>query len=567
MARCDLVRRLPVCQRSAAVADAMAGLWLAAGTSFSQQCFDKASSATFSAIVGETKATQGRLLRRSRAITHLVGGPGPHVSLLPVAALLSWARQWTRMFHAGWWTEQRLEELWTARGLAAAGPLRRAADALKWLGVGWSEPLRWTLQAGDQERSVSLVFSFEGMNDIASTSERCHHAAVRNMLHNVRAFLRHAVAAREVRRRPKNFGGLELGWCEHEQVRHATYAMRLVFGGPALLAGGIWIGTDIHLLPHRPDELCPRGKEETEHTMHRFWSCSSNLALRHQLDSEVPGNNYPVHLPQCLARCGLAPADLARVGLTVEAVLAIQHYLLQVNALATQALVGNKPRGATRELFEVAPAQPMDVLYRCSLPPCKKQRMAQCLREPVGRDAALAVPQVPQPVPSSRWPSVRHPIIVSFDGSACDMGAGWGVTIALPGADFSIDLCGPVALPGQPYAVGATRCTNNTAELSAAYVALRWIADFATTGVCVQYDSVSAVGVATGQFQPGANLSLALNVRVALEAVKTPIVWQKIAAHTGDILNEQADALAKAGGAGIHRGDWPSWIGKGLSSS
>jgi ribonuclease HI len=111
-----------------------------------------------------------------------------------------------------------------------------------------------------------------------------------------------------------------------------------------------------------------------------------------------------------------------------------------------------------------------------------------------------------------------------------------------------------VALPSQDFHIGATKCTNNTAELTAVYAALRWIALFETDPVVLEFDSEYAAGVARGVVNPRDNLSLALACRFALEQVVVAITWRKAAAHSGLVFNEHADALAACGAAGFVRG-------------
>ena len=567
--RCDLVRRLPPRQRPAALSDAMAGMWLAGGTALRSSNFDTASSAGFAAIVGQAVGKQhGRTARWSRVITHLVSGPGPHVTLLPAACLLSWARQWARMFHSDRWSEQLLSELWESRDLAVAGPCRQVQDALQWLGAEWRSALEWAFTANGRTITCALDCALpdqETRQRLQTTRERCQHKVVREMLHRVRAFIRHALVAKEAARRPKDFAGLEEGWCEQPVVREHTYAMRLVFGGPALSAAGLWTAKAISVLPHEPSPICRRCGEEEEHTMHRLWLCPCNAPQRRELDARIPGNSFPNGLPPCLARCGLAPASVdSNLGLDAAAVHAIQQYLLEVNALATQALARTKPGKADMELFTLAPAQPREQLFRSSLPPCKRlrtqqrQQLRQHYSDGASANAPSRFPALPAPLPASSWPCISAPTL-SFDGSADAGVAGWGVTVAIPGQSATIDLCGPVVGPGTPLFIGATAFTNNTAELSALFVALRWAAAHTADEVHLQYDSTYAVGVATRALSPTTNLSLVLAVRAALAEVRANIVWGKITAHTGDVFNEHADELAKFGSTGTYQGELAPW--------
>ena len=41
--------------------------------------------------------------------------------------------------------------------------------------------------------------------------------------------------------------------------------------------------------------------------------------------------------------------------------------------------------------------------------------------------------------------------------------------------------------------------------------------------------------------------NLVLDARACLDKLRIPLKWQKVAAHTSDLMNQRADALAKAG--------------------
>eukprot|EP00959_Pyramimonas_sp_CCMP1952_P373983 7832397-Pyramimonas_sp.AAC.1 len=89
------------------------------------------------------------------------------------------------------------------------------------------------------------------------------------------------------------------------------------------------------------DGFCPRCGSEAETTMHRLWDCTCNAAERAHLDDMVPGNIFPVHLPACLARCGLVPANLPE-NVSLADTTAVSPYLLRVNAITTQALADRR---------------------------------------------------------------------------------------------------------------------------------------------------------------------------------------------------------------------------------
>ena len=160
---------------------------------------------------------------------------------------------------------------------------------------------------------------------------------VQAQLHGLRGLLRFAVARSEAQLRPKHFSGLCIGLTENRDAREHFNAGQLHFGGPALTSAGLWTRLHVSRIAyHEGDEFCVRCGVDVETTEHRLWLCPCNHEARAWLDQQVPGNQFPVGLPSCLARCGLTPSDL-RTDLTLHHAMCVSHYLLWVNAIATQA--------------------------------------------------------------------------------------------------------------------------------------------------------------------------------------------------------------------------------------
>ena len=153
------------------------------------------------------------------------------------------------------------------------------------------------------------------------------------------------------------------------------------------------------------------------------------------------------------------------------------------------------------------------------------------------------------PVDASMWP-ILSPLTIAFDGSAAHSRAGWGFTVARLGQATTLDYCGSVYDAGHVMHIGADVHTNNTAELSGLFATLRWIKRFGDAPVTIQYDSEYAIGVARGHLRPRRNLNLVLKVPAALLEIRTALHFQKIRAHSGHVLNDHADILAKHGAAG-----------------
>ena len=163
------------------------------------------------------------------------------------------------------------------------------------------------------------------------------------------------------------------------------------------------------------------------------------------------------------------------------------------------------------------------------------------------------------PISASRWSSFDG-VLIAFDGSARNGKAGWGVTIACPGAATTIDLYGPVVCNGGHRWIGADSATNNCANLSGLYIALRWIAAHTAEPIVLQYDSTYAIGVARGHMRPKRNIQLVNTVKRALCLVSNTLQYVKIAAHTGALFNEHADRLAKLGASGQTSGVLDAWF-------
>ena len=167
-------------------------------------------------------------------------------------------------------------------------------------------------------------------------------------------------------------------------------------------------------------------------------------------------------------------------------------------------------------------------------------------------------PRVSLPSQPARavWAS-DDPVIVSVDGSFDGSLAGWGFTVANQSLDFLLDFCGPVVVDAcQPLFIGARVLSNNTGELSALILALRWVRFHVLPHhlVVVEYDSDYAANTTRGSFRARANTSLVIAARSALYGISSQIQWRKVKSHTGLFLNDRADSLANCGAGGITRG-------------
>jgi len=249
---------------------------------------------------------------------------------------------------------------------------------------------------------------------------------------------------------------------------------------------------------------------------------------------------------------------LRRFGVSFEVAVAIQCYLVDVNANATQILAGTTKVVNT---FRATTLVDPQALYTVAMPPLKRPRAHDTRVAPFAHDDAVSAPiTLPPPLPASAWSS-ESLTVVSVDGSFSDGTAGWGFTVARLGAAHAIDFCAPVfTAPGDLF-IGAYKPSSNVAELSALFFALRWIAFYCTFDdhIVLEYDSEYAAGVTRKLTRPHDNLRLALSCRTAFDLVDAQLSWRKALAHTGLVFNERADTLAKCGATGITRGNMVTW--------
>ena len=547
--RCSIISALPRFQRSACTTDALQGLWAAGGTVLSKDHLRTSISHAFGALTGKTKA--GRVARRSRAMSHLMYGPGLHHTCTPVVLMLAWVRQWVRCRLSGRLSACDWEHLWAHRARSPGGYFAQLRVVHDFLGISWNGPYQWTLSGHGFSHSFCLPTSLNSQDD-RPLKLQCADKPIRSLLHEFRVFARCALCVYEAGRRPKHFGGLEVGMSEDREIRQASLAMRLVPGGPSLSTGGIWTAGYASAFTLQPE--CPRCGFSFECTYHRLWGCPRNAPFRALLDRAAPGNNFPQGLPSCLWRCGLVPSTFqSQWNLTPSVVRAIQRYLLDVNAYATACT--NTDDLASVSLARATEKWDPSAIFRDSIPPLKKTKRYHSDFAYPARLIPSPKISLPHPLPADQWSGESIPVI-SVDGSAIlNQQAGFGGCVACDLFPSTIDFCGPVTLSGDPLCLGAESLTNNTAELSAQLVAALWLsANFqligAPSSVILEYDSEYAASLAQGRARPRANISLVIALRSALRCLPCRLVFRKALSHSGLVLNEHADRLAAAGAAG-----------------
>ena len=109
--RSELIRVLPPSQRGILVADAVASLWIAGGTSFGVRQLKPMSSKLAGALRGSVAK---RYCKRAHVAEHLFG-PGVHRTFPPAAYICTFCLQFTHVVSKGTLDVFRFANLWTHR--------------------------------------------------------------------------------------------------------------------------------------------------------------------------------------------------------------------------------------------------------------------------------------------------------------------------------------------------------------------------------------------------------------------------------------------------------------------
>lgn len=137
--------------------------------------------------------------------------------------------------------------------------------------------------------------------------------------------------------------------------------------------------------------------------------------------------------------------------------------------------------------------------------------------------------------------------------------AGWGMVIFQDKDD--VDFYGPVVFDSSdPQFLGATVGTNNTGELSAIAMSLKWMLEVEESAApcTIFYDSDYAANIAQALWRAKENLALAKTVQQLLRDVRQrrKVSFKHVKGHSGNPGNDRADKNADLGAQGQLR-IWP----------
>ena len=202
-----------------------------------------------------------------------------------------------------------------------------------WLPNGWTS---WTsafvFRAGDH--AGAREFSIDIPTEVAEAAghdglvalKSSHHQKI---MHDLRNFLRHAVARKLAADRPKDYGSLVAGWKEDNKFREQVYALNHFPGGPSMLAAGTITGAKAFAWDCFDDNgMCRRCGDEFDTQLHWLWQCPRLTQARHKLDERIGRHIAPEDLPESLARCGICPENF---DITSRDHAAIVEYLAAAN--------------------------------------------------------------------------------------------------------------------------------------------------------------------------------------------------------------------------------------------
>ena len=359
--RCQLVRCLPRCQRGAATVDCNSQLWLSAGSHYSVDAYKTWVRDSAEALCGRATG----FARASRAIIHLIG-PALHMTHPAAAAIYCCVKQVVRMRMRRILTVDDWNNMWQARSSNKCGLPCQFLSALRFLGAEWADP--FIISFGGN--SVDFHVDDASCTDVALQRPTATLSTVRlaPLWHCLRDFLRFTVSAHEAARRPRDYKGLEAGWCRKDDLRQLQYELWLIQAGRSFATGCVYTA-DLKERAFSSDPSCPRCGAAREYLEHRLFHCTANSALRVRLEGVGITSDVYLALPNCLRRCGII---LDNTDLTTEQLSTFLDCMTIANADAAQALAYSL-RGNGYAPNLVQNKQPLSSFRGDGLPPFKRR--------------------------------------------------------------------------------------------------------------------------------------------------------------------------------------------------
>ena len=341
--------------------DANSSLYMQAGNCYTQKqlnCMVGKAADSFAAH-SSSCATH-----RSKAMVHLVG-PGVHFTHPPAVSIYSSVKQLVRLLAKQEFTKDQYAALWHRKYRCRASLFKSVTFALRFLTIEWNAPYSFKLG------SNSFNFDLE-----TYSKKECN-----KLWHDLRDFLRLAVARKESKRRPKDFAGLEDGWDTRREVRANTHSLWHRRSGPALLCSAIWTRAKIYKVNRSwtDNPVCARCGKKVETRWHRLFACVLNSDIwEHHLEPLGITLEMIKKLPTVTKRCGIFVKGSLW---TQERACALQDYMVAVNASATTAYdafrKGNDVSELKVDVSGKASAASPDIIYKLALPPLKRKKVRQ----------------------------------------------------------------------------------------------------------------------------------------------------------------------------------------------
>jgi len=275
---------------------------------------------------------------------------------------------------------------------------------------------------------------------------------------------------------------------------------------------------------------------------------------------DFQGNLYDV-LPSCFARAAAVPAGFS--ALSAEDTCKVLDYMSWAAADGTYCFA-NAIRNKPLPTEHVVPRDEWEMSFSRIYSAVSPMVRAACDRPPK-RTCSCPHSRVPDQSRIRAYTDGSFTAARDVDGDFTPAQSGWGVCLvvpAMPANDGAADpqprileFCGPtIVQPGQPQWHGASRHSNNVAEVEAIIAACMCILQKCQPGAAIEicFDSRWAANMATQRWRARSNLELVRRAaKLAYEcAQKFDLTWCWVKGHSDDSFNTIADRLVASGAAG-----------------